>query len=298
MVREGGNSLARHELNRALSRAVPLDRGQSILNGDKKIWDIVAAAVVTEQPGCVNVWAGGKTEYPSGLGIAQGLSGDSALPMDIEEWFRFDLYGDADWIGISEERIVLIWSLVGTTLDHVVHGFEFVPSDAGSREGDEVEWEVSAQINVIYCYDEAGQELPNFDRASLPPFSLAGLTVYEAKDLVRIHVRELGEIVCEAGRSTRLDLTGLDPNIPAGSGAAEGSSPTPAMLDAIREAGLNPEEFEYWHVTPHRALFASLDDRARETGVIGQVIRLTWLGYDDRGYPHWGADDDRTISIC
>ena len=125
--------------------------------------------------------------------------------------------------------------------------------------------------------DDPGQAGPD-----AAPFSLIGLDGHEATEAVFERVGERYGLDCEQSWEAAIDVTGLDPNYPEGSGLAEGSAPTSEILEAIREAGSEPESFEHWHVTATRAVFASFDI-VEGWNALPEVIQVLWLGYDAKG---------------
>ena len=129
------------------------------------------------------------------------------------------------------------------------------------------------------------------------PFSLVGLDGHEATEAVFERVGERYGLDCEQSWEAALDVTGLDPDYPEASGLAEGSAPTPEILEAIREAGSEPESFEHWHVTATRAVFATFDIE-EGWSALPEVIQVLWLGYGAEGRPHWGADYGAVLGPC
>ena len=143
----------------------------------------------------------------------------------------------------------------------------------------------------------AGGEDPVQAEPDSTPFSLIGLDGHEATEAVFERVGERYGLDCEQSWEASLDSTGLDPNYPEASGLAEGSAPTSEILEAIREAGSEPDSFEHWHVTATRAVFASFDIR-EGWSALPEVIQVLWLGYDAEGRPHWGADYGALLGPC
>ena len=129
------------------------------------------------------------------------------------------------------------------------------------------------------------------------PFSLVGLDGHEATQAVYERVGERYGLDCEQSWEASLDVTGLDPNYPEASGLADGSEPTPEILDAIREAGSHPDSFEHWYVTSTRAVFASFEIE-EGWNALPEVIQVLWLGYDAEGTPRWGADYGALLGPC
>ncbi len=140
--------------------------------------------------------------------------------------------------------------------------------------------------------DDRGQN--SVDQAQ---FSLVGLDGHEATQAVYERVGERYGLDCEQSWEASLDVTGLDPNYPEASGLADGSEPTPEILDAIREAGSHPDSFEHWYVTSTRAVFASFEIE-EGWNALPEVIQVLWLGYDAEGTPRWGADYGALLGPC
>ena len=140
--------------------------------------------------------------------------------------------------------------------------------------------------------DDQGQN--SVDQAQ---FSLVGLDGHEATQAVYERVGERYGLDCEQSWEASLDVTGLDPNYPEASGLADGSEPTPEILDAIREAGSHPDSFEHWYVTSTRAVFASFEIE-EGWNALPEVIQVLWLGYDAEGTPRWGADYGALLGPC
>ena len=126
---------------------------------------------------------------------------------------------------------------------------------------------------------------------------MVGLDGHEAIEAVYERVGERYGLYCMSDWEASLDVGGLDPNYPEASGLADGSEPTPEMLDAIVEAGSYPESFEYWYVTATRAVFASLNIE-EGWSPLPEVIQVSWLGFDSEGRPHWGADYGALLGPC
>ena len=70
-----------------------------------------------------------------------------------------------------------------------------------------------------------------------------------------------------------------------------------AESEAIRRAGSDPDFFEYSYVTATRAVFASLKIEAGWSP-LPEVIQVVWLGFDEQGVPHWGADYGALLGPC
>ena len=140
--------------------------------------------------------------------------------------------------------------------------------------------------------DDPGQAGPD-----AAPFSLVGLDGHEATEAVFERVGERYGLDCEQTWEVSPDSTGLDPNYPEASGLTEGSAPTSEILEAIREAGSEPESFEHWHVTATRVVLASFDI-VEGWNALPEVIQVLWLGYDAEGRPHWGADHGAMLGPC
>lgn len=147
---------------------------------------------------------------------------------------------------------------------------------------------------VISCTGGKDQVQPELESA---PFSLAGLDGHQAMEAVYERVGEPYGLDCEESWIAALDNSGFDSNHPEASGLADGSEPTPEILDAIREAGSDPDSFEHWYVTSTRAVFASFEIE-EGWSALPEVIQVLWLGFDTEGVPHWGADYGAVLAPC
>lgn len=275
------------ELARVLEDAEAASDPAEIAIAGRDIWAIAADAALIAHPDCASVDGEGQSSYSRAeLGVVEGLDSSSPLPSGVTTSFYFGLYGDPDRTYIDEQRVVLLWLRPEPPRDVAVIAAEFVPEVGGP----EVDWRRTASVDIRYCYDANGKELANFDRAALPVLDLSSVDGYAAYDEVSVRVRQPGEVLCGASMEAALDVTGLDRNAPEYSGVAAGSDPTPAILDALRSAGQDPEDFELWYVTATRALFASLDDREQNSTEVGQVAQVTWLGFNAERVPIWGVE--------
>lgn len=282
---------AETELTRLLEDAEASSDVSEIAIVGRDIWEIAADVALTAHPDCASFAGSAYSSYSDvGLGTVEGLDNDSPLPSDIAAWFYFDRYGDPDRTYMDERRVVLLWLRPDLPHDVAAIVAEFVPEADGVADGPEVDWTRTAFVDIRYCYDANGEELPNFDRAALPPLSLSTLDGHSAFDAVRLRVRQPGELLCGESMEPGFDVTGLDRNAPEYSGVAAGSDPTPAMLDALRGAGQDPDDFELWYVTATRALFVSLDDRNQHPTEVGQVAQVLWLGFNAERVPIWGVE--------
>ena len=279
------------ELARVLEDAEAASDPAEIAIAGRDIWAIAADAALTAHPDCASVDGEGQSSYSRAeLGVVEGLDSSSPLPSDIDASFYFGLYGDPDRTYIDEQRVVLLWLRPEPLRDVAVIAAEFVPEADGAADGPEVDWRRTALVDIWYCYDADGKELANFDRAALPRLDLSTLDGHSALDEVSVRVRQPGEVLCGESMEAALDVTGLDRNAPEYSGVAAGSDPTPAILDALRGAGQDPDDFELWYVNATRALFASLDDRQQHSTAVGQVAQVVWLGFNAERVPIWGVE--------
>ena len=286
-------------LTEALEDAEPVADLSELKIAGRDLWAIAADAVLSAHPNCVSVAGRGRSSYePTEMGIVKGLNNDSPPPADIADGYFVWLYGDPDRTYLSERRIVLLWLLPQRQYRPVMVAAEFVPKSDGDVGGPDVEWRRAAEVRAAYCYDAAGEELANFDRAALPPLDLSGLDAESASTEVGLRVRRPGEALCGESVTTDYEWGLLDENPPDYSGAAPGSDPTPEMLDALRDDGEEPDDFELWYVTPRRVLFASLDDRGQGSNVLGKVADVIWLGFDDAGVAVWGVETSDWLSLC
>lgn len=275
------------ELARVLGDAEAAAGPSEIAIAGRDIWAIAADAALTAHPDCASVDGDGQSSYSRAeLGVVEGLDSSSPLPSGIAASFYFGLYGDPDRTYIDEQRVVLLWLRPEPPRDVAVIAAEFAPE----VDGPEVDWRRTASVDIWYCYDADGKELANFDRAALPALDLSSVDGYSAYDEVSVRVRQPGELLCGESMEAALDVTGLDRNAPEYSGVAAGSDPTPAILDALRSAGQDPDDFELWYVTATRALFASLDDREQHSTEVGQVAQVIWLGFNAERVPIWGVE--------
>lgn len=290
---------AEAELTRLLDDAEPAAHVAEIEIGERDIWAVTADAVLTVHPDCASMTVGGRSSYRrAGMGVVKGLGIGSPLPVDVSRFSHRDQYGAPSRAQIGERRIVLLWLRPGAPHDVAAIAMEFVPESDGSADGPEVEWRRTAQIRVTYCYDAAGSELSNFDRSALPPLDLAGLDGHSALHAVWLRIRPHNEFPCSADRTSNIDPTGFDENAPEYSGVAPGSDPTPAILQALRDALEEPDDFELWYVDTRRAVFASLADREQGGDLLGQVVEVQWLGFDADGAPAWVVDYAGSIFEC
>ena len=279
------------ELARVLEDAEAAAGVEEIKIEGRDIWAIAADAALTVHPECASVAGSGRSSYARvEMGVVEGLGDDSPLPVDIEDWYFFQIYGEPSRAYIDKRRIVLLWLQLGAPRDVAAVAAEYVPESDGFAGGPEVEWRRTAEVRVSYCYDADGEELANFDRAALPRLDLSTLDGHSAFDEIRVRVRQPGEVLCGESMEAALDVTGLDRNAPDYSGLAAGADPTPAILDALRGAGQDPDDFELWYVNARRALFASLDDREQDSTEVGQVAQVTWLGFNAERIPVWGVE--------
>ena len=287
-------------LTEALKEAEAAAELSEIKIAGRDIWTIAADAVLTAHPDCVSVVGSGRSSYqPAEMGIVRGLNSDSPPPPDIADGYYVGLYGDPDRTHISERRVVQLWLLPQRQSRPVMVAAEFV-SRSESEAGDpDVEWRRAAEVQAAYCYDAAGEELANFDRAALPPLDLSGLDAQSVLTEIALRVRRPGEELCGAGVTTDYEWGLLDENPPDYSGAAPGSDPMPEMLDALRDTGKEPDDFELWYVVgPRRVLFASLDDRGQSSDVIGKAVDVIWLGFDADGVAVWGVETSDALYLC
>ena len=279
------------ELARVLEDAEAAAGVEEIKIEGRDIWAIAADAALTVHPECASVAGSGRSSYARvEMGVVEGLGDDSPLPADIEDWYFFQIYGEPSRAYIDKRRIVLLWLQLGASRDVAAVAAEYVPESDGFAGGPEVEWRRTAEVRVSYCYDADGEELANFDRAALPRLDLSTLDGHSALDEVSVRVRQPGEALCGESMEAALDVTGLDRNAPEFSGLAAGSDPTPAILDALRGAGQDPDDFELWYLNARRALFASLDDREQHSTEVGQVAQVVWLGFNADRVPIWGVE--------
>ena len=281
------------ELARVLEDAEAAAGVEEIKIAGRDIWAIAADAALTVHPECASVAGSGRSSYARvEMGVVEGLGDDSPLPADIEDWYFFQIYGEPSRAYIDKRRIVLLWLRLGAPRDVAAVAAEYVPESDGFAGGPEVEWRRTAEVRVSYCYDADGKELANFDRAALPPLDLSTLDGHSAFDEISVRVRQPGESLCGESMEPGFDVTGLDPNAPEFSGVAAGADPTPAILDALRGAGQDPDDFELWYVNATRALFASLDDRQQHPAEseVGQVAQVVWLGFNAERVPVWGVE--------
>lgn len=287
-------------LTEALEDAEPVADFSELKIAGRDIWAIAADAVLTAHPDCVSVTGRGRSSYePAEMGIVKGLDNDSPPPADIADGYFVWLYGDPDRTYLSERRIVQLWLLPQRQSRPVMVAAEFVPKSDGDAGDPEIDWRRAAEVHAGYCYDAAGEELANFDRAALPPLDLSGLDVESASTEIGLRVRRPGEALCGESVTTDYEWGLLDENPPDYSGAAPGSDPTPEMLDALRDTGKEPDDFELSYVLgPRRVLFASLDDRRRGSTVIGKAADVIWLGFDADGVAVWGVETSDVLHLC
>ena len=280
------------ELNLALEEAEAALDAAAIEIAGRDIWAVAADAVLTAHPGCASVGGSGWSSYErAGMGVIEGLGDSSPLPADIAEGYDVGWYGEPDRVHIDGQRIVLLWLLPERQYYPVMAAAEYVPEADGFADGNEAGWDRTADVYVSSCYDAAGEELAHFDRAALPPMDLSTLDGEGAMTGVSLRVFRLGE--CGEIQEVISDFEWgvLDENAPEYSGVAEGSDPTPAMLRALEDEGGDPDDFELWYVvSPRRALFASLDDREPGSTLLGRVVELVWLGFNEDRVPIWGAE--------
>ena len=251
-------------LTEALDDGEPAADISEIEIAGRDIWAIAADAVLTAHPDCVSVVGSGKSSYkPAEMGVVEGLDGDSPPPAEIADGYYVRLYGDPDRTYVSERRIVQLWLLPQRQSRPVMVAAEFVPRSDGVAGGPDVDWRRAAEVRAAYCYDAAGEEL------------------------------------CGASVTTDYEWGLLDENPPAYSGAAAGSEPTPEMLDALRDTGKEPDDFELRHVVSSRlVLFASLDDRGQGSNVLGGTAEVIWLGFDADGVAVWGVETSDMLYLC
>ena len=280
------------ELNLALEDAAAAVDAAAIEIAGRDIWAVAADAVLTAHSGCASVGGSGWSSYErAGMGVVEGLDNSSPLPADIADGNYVEWYGDPDRVHIDEQRIVLLWLLPERQYYPVMVAAEFVPESDGLAGGPEVGWDRTARIDVSYCYDAVGEELAHFDRAALPPLDLSTLDGEAAMTGVSLRVFRPGE--CGEIQEVISDFEGglLDENAPEYSGVAAGSDPTPAMLEALEDGGGDADDFELWYVvSERRAVFASVDDREPGSTLLGRVVELVWLGFDEDRVPIWGAE--------
>lgn len=265
-------------LTEALEDAEPVADLSELKIAGRDIWAIAADAVLTAHADCVSVTGSGRASYePAEMGIVKGLDNDSPPPADIADGYFVWLYGDPDRTYLSERRIVQLWLLPQRQSRPVMVAAEFVPKSDGDVGDPDIDWRRAAEVHAGYCYDTAGEELANFDRAALPPLDLSGLDVESASTEIGLRVRRPGEALC--GESVTTDYEW-------------------GLLDALRDSREEPDDFELWYVTPRRALFASLDDRGQGSNVLGKVADVIWLGFDDDGVAVWGVETSDVMYLC
>ena len=300
-LREVEREQAEAVLTEALRDAEPAADVSEIKIAGRDIWAVAAEAVLTAHPACVSVFAVGSASYdPAEMGVVEGLGDDSPLPDAIAQSDIVELWGDPDRTYVNEQRIVQLWLLPQRLgyLRYLLFASEFVPKSDGVAGAADVEWREAAEVTVVNCYDAAGEELPNFDRAALPPLDLSQLDIFRAVTEVALRVSLPGEELCQSGEGSAFEWGVLDENPPEYSGVVTGSDPTPEMLDALRRSGEEPDNFELWYVTPRFARFASLDDREQGSTVFGRVAEVAWLGFDAEGTPVWGRVSRSWLSLC
>ena len=287
-------------LTEALEDAEPAAEISELKIAERDIWAIAADLVSTAHPDCVSVVGSGKSSYkPAEMGVVEGLDSDSPPPAEIADGYYVRLYGDPDRTYVSERRIVQLWLLPQRQSRPVMVAAEFVPRSDGVAGGPDVDWRRAAEVRAAYCYDAAGEELANFDRAALPPLDLSRLGDESAMTEIELRVRLPGEELCGASVTTDYEWGLLDENPPVYSGAAAGSEPTPEMLDALRDTGKEPDDFELRHVvSSRRVLFASLDDRGQGSNVLGRTAEVIWLGFDADGVAVWGVETSDMLYLC
>ena len=153
-------------------------------------------------------------------------------------------------------------------------------------------------MTLVGCGDSTASQ-PQINQDALEQLDLASMNGYEVANALLTIVEWPGEELCgeewEAGLFIEDDW---DQNYPEASGLADGSEPTPEILQAVRDSGEDPALFEIWHVNAYRAIFLSLDDFTEETSVLAQVTQVLWLGFDPEGTPHWGADLGSALVRC
>ena len=298
--REVSREQAENRLTRVLRYAAAAASVEEIAIAGRDIWAVAADAALTVHPKCASVVGSGSSAYGDAkTNVVRGLGSGSPLPADVTRWQYFDLYGEPSRTYIDERRIVLLWLRLGAPHDVAVIAAEYVPKSDSFAGGAEVDWRRSARIHVSYCYDADGVELANFDRAALPPLSSVNLADSSLSDEVHIRVRQPGEFLCGAEVTPAFDVSGLDENAPEYSGAAPGSDPTPAMLQALEGRGGGPDDFEVWYVVgPRRVLFASVDDREHDPTVVGRYADVHWLGFDAEGAAVWGVETSGVLYHC
>ena len=287
-------------LTEALADAEPAAELSELEIAGRDIWAIAADVVLTAHPNCVSVVGRGKSSYkPAEMGVVEGLDGDSPLPAEIADGHYVWLYGDPDRTHISERRIVQLWLLPQRQSRPVMVAAEFVPRSDGAAGGPDVDWRRAAEVRAGYCYDAAGEELANFDRAALPPLDLSRLGDDSAMTEIALRVRRPGEELCGESVTTDYEWGLLDENPPDYSGATPGSEPTPEMLDALRDDGNEPADIELRHVvSSRRVLFASLDDRGQGSNVVGRAADVIWLGFNADGVAVWGVETSDVLYLC
>lgn len=287
-------------LTEALNDGEPAADISEIKIAGRDIWAIAADAVLTAHPDCVSVVGSGKSSYkPTEMGVVEGLDGDSPPPAEIADGYYVRLYGDPARTYVSERRIVQLWLLPQRQSRPVMVAAEFVPRSDGAAGGPDVDWRRTAEVRAGYCYDAAGEELANFDRAALPPLDLSRLGDDSAMTEIALRVRLPGEELCGESVTTDYEWGLLDENPPEYSGAAPGSEPTPKMLDALRDTGKEPDDFELRHVvSSRRVLFASLDDRGQGSNVVGRAAEVIWLGFDADDVAVWGVETSDELYLC
>lgn len=289
--REVSREQSEAELERVLERAEAAADGSAIAIAGRDIWAVAADAALTVHPECVSVVGGGKSSYTdAGMGVIKEFDADPRLPVDADDWLHVRSYGEPSRAYIDKRRVVLLWLRPGIPHDFAVVATEYVPESDSAVDGPEVEWRRTAEIQVSYCYDAAGDELANFDRADLPPLDLASLDGHSAFEEVWLRVRQPGEFLCGESAQPGFDVEGLDENAPEYSGVAEGSDPAPEMLRVLQFGGRDSDDFELWYVSARRALFVSLDDREHGPTDVARVVHLWWLGFDAEGVPVWGPE--------
>ena len=289
--REVSREQSEAELTRVLERAEAAADGSAIAIAGRDIWTVAADAALTVHPECVSVVGDGTSSYAdAGMGVIAEFEADPHLPADADNWLHVRSYGEPSRAYIDKRRVVLLWLRPGIPHDFAVVATEYVPESGSAADGPEVEWKRTAEIRVSYCYDATGSELANFDRAALPPLDLSNLDGHSAFHEVWLRVRQPGEFLCGESSQPGFDVDGLDENAPEYSGVAEGSDPTPEMLQALEYGGGDSSDFELWYVSARRALFVSLDDREHDPTDVARVVHLWWLGFDAEGIPVWGPE--------